>query len=79
MLSKVPQGIEMLKARRIDVLIVSTQIEDLAFMKTSAYNDVKCAGIVETKVLYPWLHKRHRHLVQPLADTLKTMKSEGRF
>jgi ABC-type amino acid transport substrate-binding protein len=79
MLNRVPQGIEMLKAKRIDVFIVSTQIENLAFMKTSAYNDVKCVGILETKVLYPWLHKRHRHLAQPLADTLKTMKSEGRF
>ena len=78
-LSGVEQSIEMLKARRIDVFIVGTQVEDTAFMKSAASKEVKCVGIVETKVLYPWLHKRHQDLVQPLADVLKTMKSEGRF
>ena len=78
-LSGVEQSIEMLKARRIDVFIVGTQVEDTAFMKSAANKEVHCVGIVETKVLYPWLHKRHQDLVQPLADVLKTMKAEGRF
>ena len=78
-LSGVEQCIKMLKAKRIDVVIVSSQIEDMAMMKSGAGNEVKCVGVVETKVLYPWLHKRHKSLVLPLADTLKTMKSEGRF
>ena len=78
-LGDVEQGLKMLLAKRIDMVIVGTQIEDSVFMKSGAYNEVKCVGIVETKVLYPWLYKRHQRLVQPLADTLRSMKSEGRF
>ena len=78
-LSDGEQCMKMLQAKRIDVFIVSTQIEDSAFMKSGAYDDVKLVGIVETKVLYPWLHKQHENLVRRLADTLKTMKSEGQF
>lgn len=78
-LSDVEQCVKMLQAKRIDLFIVGTQLEDSAFMQTGAYNEVKRVGIVETKVLYPWLHKRHKNLVNPLADRLKTMKSEGRF
>ena len=78
-LSGVEQCIKMLKAKRIDIFIVGTQIEDTVYMKNGAYKEVKRVGIVETKVLYPWLHKRHQSLVQPLADTLKAMKSQGRF
>lgn len=73
------QGLQMLKAKRIDLFIVGTQIEDSAFLKNGAYKEVKCVGIVETKRLYPWLHKRHESLVRPLADMLQTMKSERRF
>jgi ABC-type amino acid transport substrate-binding protein len=78
-LSDPEQSLKMLQAKRIDLFIAGTQIEDSAFMKSGAYDDVKLVGIVETKVLYPWLHKRHENLVQRLADTLKTMKSEGQF
>lgn len=78
-LSSVEQCLKMLHARRIDVFIVGTQVEETGYMKSGAYKDVKCVGIVETKVLYPWLHQRHKNLVQPLAEILKTMKSEGRF
>lgn len=78
-LSDPEQCFKMLQAKRIDLFIVGTQIEDSAFMESGAYDDVKLVGIVETKVLYPWLHKRHENLVRRLADTLKTMKSEGQF
>lgn len=78
-LSSVEQCMKMLKAKRIDLFIVGTQVEEMASMINGAYKEVKCVGIVETKVLYPWLHKRHRHLVQPLAEMLKTLRSEGRF
>ena len=76
-LSEPEQCLKMLQAKRIDVFIVGTQIEDSTFMQSGAYKEVKCVGIVETKVLYPWMHKRHKNLIRPLADTLKTMKSEG--
>ena len=78
-LSDGEQCMRMLQAKRIDLFIVSTQIEESTFMHSGAYDDVKLVGIVETKVLYPWLHKRHENLVRKLADTLKTMKSEGQF
>jgi len=78
-LSDVEQCIKMLQAKRIDLFIVGTQLEDSAYMQSGAYKEVKRVGIVETKVLYPWLHKRHKNLVERLAETLETMKSEGRF
>ena len=78
-LSDPEQCVKMLEAGRIDLFIVGTQIEDSTFMRSGAYKEVKLVGIVETKVLYPWLHKRHKNLVKRLAETLKRMKSEGRF
>ena len=78
-LSTPEQCMKMLQAKRIDLVIMSTQIEESEFMKSGAYKEIKCVGIIETKVLYPWLHKRNKSLVRPLADTLKTMKSEGWF
>jgi len=78
-LSDTEQCVKMLQAGRIDLFIVGTQIEDSTFMHNDAYKEVKRVGIVETKVLYPWFHKRHKNLIRPLADTLKTMKSEGRY
>ena len=77
--SDAEQGLKILQAGRIDLFLVSNQIEESNFMRSGAYKDIKCVGILETKVLYPWLHKRNMDLVRPLADTLKTMKSEGRF
>lgn len=78
-LSDPEQCVKMLEAGRIDIFIVGTQIEDSTFMRSGAYKEVKLVGIVETKVLYPWLNKRHENLVKRLADTLKRMKSEGWF
>lgn len=73
------QGMKMLLAKRMDIFIVGNLIEKSAFMQSGAYKEIKCMGIVETELLYPWLHKRHKNLVRRLADTLKTMKSEGWF
>ena len=78
-LSDVEQCMKMLQAKRIDLFIVGTQIEDSTLMQSGAYKEVKRVGIVETKVLYPWLQKRHKNLVRPLAETLEMMKLEGRF
>jgi len=78
-LSDAEQCMKMLQAGRIDLFISGTQIEDSSFMQSGAYKEVKLVGIVETKALYPWLHKRHKNMVRRLAETLETMKSEGRF
>jgi hypothetical protein len=78
-LSDPEQCMKMLLAKRLDLFIFSNEIEDSTFWQSGAYREVKCVGIVEKKLCYPWLHKRHQNLVRPLADTLKTMKSEGWF
>jgi polar amino acid transport system substrate-binding protein len=78
-LSDTEQCMKMLQAGRIDLFIGGTQIEDTAYMQSGAYKEVKRVGIIETKVLYPWLHKRHKNLVSSLAETLAALKSEGRF
>jgi ABC-type amino acid transport substrate-binding protein len=41
--------------------------------------DVKLVGIVEEKILYPWLNKKHQELAPRLADALKAMKADGTF
>ena len=71
------QCLKMLQARRIDLFILTTLMEESAPMKSDAYKDVKRVGVVEEKTVYPWFHKRHKELVSPLAYTLKAMKAEG--
>lgn len=73
------QMLKMLQARRVDIYLGSTFLEESFPMRSDAYKDIKRVGIVETKVLYPWLHKRHKALGAPLADVLKKMKSEGAY
>jgi ABC-type amino acid transport substrate-binding protein len=73
------QSLKMLQARRIDVFIVSTQMEESTLMKSGEYSDIKRVGIIEEKSLYPYFHKRHKDLVPRLAETLKAMKNEGTF
>ena len=73
------QCLKMLQARRIDIFIVTTLIEESVPMKSPAYSDIKRVGIVEEKILYPWFNKRHKELVSRLADTLKAMKVDGTF
>lgn len=36
-------------------------------------------GLLEEADLYPYLHKSNRHLVEPLAEVLGEMKSDGKF
>ena len=76
-LDMIEQALEMLKAGRIDLFVVGTQIENLEVMKRNDHSTIKRVGIVETKTLYPWLHTRHKDLVKPLAETLKALKAEG--
>ena len=73
------QSLKMLQARRIDIFIASTLVEESALMKSDAYKDVKLVGIVEEKILYPWLNKKHQALAPRLADALKAMKADGTF
>jgi len=73
------QSLKMLQARRIDLLIIGTGVEEHKLMKSDAYNDIKRFGILQEKPIYPWFHKRHKSLVSPLADTLRAMKAEGTY
>ena len=78
-LTNFEQCLKMLQARRIDLLLIGTVVEDSVLMKSDAYQDIKRVGIVEEKIAYPWFHKKHKELVSPLADTLKAMKADGTF
>ena len=73
------QSLKMLQARRINILIVSTLVEEFGPMKSDVYKDIKRVGIVEEKVLYPWLNKKHQKLAPRLANALKAMKADGTF
>lgn len=73
------QCLKMLQARRIDLFIIGTAMEESIPMKSDEFKDVKRVGIVEEKKTYAWFHKRHKELVSQLADTLKAMKAEGTF
>ena len=73
------QSLKMLQARRIDIFIITTLAEETAPMNSPAYSDIKRVGIVEEKICYPWLHKKHKALTAPLADTLKAMKADGTY
>jgi polar amino acid transport system substrate-binding protein len=78
-LSGFEQILKMLQARRIDIYIAATIMEESAPMKSDKYKDIVRVGIVEEKAGYPWLHKRHKKLLSPLADTLKAIKADGTF
>ena len=78
-LSGFEQILKMLQARRIDIYIAATIMEESAQMKSDKYKDIVRVGIVEEKVLYPWLNKKHESLVPRLANALKAMKADGTF
>jgi len=74
------QGCRMLIGERFDVLIdVKRTIELLLQENEFKDHQVKHAGILETIILYPYLHKKNDYLVAKLAHTLKNMKEEGVF
>ena len=73
------QCLKMLRARRIDIYIAATLMEESAPMKSGNYKDIVRVGIVDEKVCYPWLHKRHQKLAARLAAALKEMKADGTF
>jgi ABC-type amino acid transport substrate-binding protein len=78
-LTSFEQCLKMLQARRIDLFIIGTAMEESRPMKSDEFKDVKRVGIVEEKKVYAWFHKRHKKLVSQLADTLQAMKTEGTF
>ena len=73
------QILKMLQARRIDIYIGATILDESAPMKSDKYKDIVRVGIVDEKVLYPWLNKKHKALVPRLANALKAMKADGTY
>ena len=78
-LNSFEQCLKMLQARRIDIYIAATIMEESAQMKSDKYKDIVCVGIVDEIVIFPWLNKKHKALAPRLADTLKAMKADGTF
>ncbi len=78
-LSNTKQLIKMLLARRIDLFIISTQIENSALMESPQTKSIKRVGIAGKKVLYPYMHKKYKDLSFKLAKTLKAMKKDGAY
>ena len=74
------QGTRMLNGDRFDILIDVKRTVEVLLQKTEfTDHKVKHAGILETIILYPYLHKKNAHLVQKLAHALKNMKEDGQF
>jgi polar amino acid transport system substrate-binding protein len=78
-LSGFEQILKMLQARRIDIYLAATIMEESAPLKSDKYKDIVRVGIVEEIVLYPWLNKKHKALVPRLANALEAMKADGTF
>ncbi len=78
-LSGFEQILKMLQARRIDIYIAATIMEESAPMKSDKYKDIVRVGIVEEIVIFPWLNKKHKALVPRLAKALEAMKADGTF
>lgn len=78
-LANMNQLTKMLLANRIDLFIISTQIENSALMKTPQTQSIKRVGIAGQKILYPYIHKKHMDLIPKLAVTLKAMKKDGTY
>jgi len=74
------QGCRMLIGNRFDILIdVKRTVELLLEQDEFQEHQVQHLGILETIILYPYLNKKNKHLVQDLAYTLKTMKNDGSY
>ena len=78
-LSNTEQLVKMLLARRIDLFIISTQIENSALMKSPQTQSITRVGIAGEKTLYPYMNKKHMDLSLKLAATLKAMKKDGTY
>lgn len=76
----IEMGLEMLKRRRIDVLIAAqTAVESVLATEGFKKGPIALAGILETLPLYPYLHQKHRALVPGLAAAFKAMKADGTY
>lgn len=62
----------------IDVYIDREGVIESALEQEELTDIVRIAVLGEAD-LYPYLHKTNRHLVEPLAEVLREMKSDGKF
>lgn len=70
----------LLLADRVDIIVYDKKQGQLVLQELHALKDVH---LLEPPFAvtqgYPYLHKKHENLVQPLADTLKNMKTDGTY
>lgn len=73
------QLLTLLDKNRADV-VVTVMIEGLSVIKEAGLQGVKVVEPpLETVPIYPYLNKKHAHLVEPLDLALKEMKEDGTY
>ncbi len=72
------QGLKKLISGRTD-LFVYDEIGLLILLKRPEFKDsnVRLVGVMESGVIYPYLHKKHAALAPKMAEIIKAMKAEG--
>ncbi len=72
------QGLKKLIAGRTDVFVYD-ELGILTLLQTPEFKDskVRFAGVMESAVIYPYLHKKHASLAPKMAGVIKAMKAEG--
>ncbi|MCP4537333.1 MAG: transporter substrate-binding domain-containing protein [Chloroflexi bacterium] len=79
-LDTVEQAINMLKAGRADVFVGTTMTAETILQRPEySGSGIQRIGIVRTGNGYPYLHKKHSHLVPQLVAVLKEMKQDGTY
>ena len=70
----------LLLADRVDIIVYDKKQGQLVLQELHALKDVQLLEPpFAVTQMYPYLHKKHENLVQPLADTLKNMKTDGTY
>ncbi len=72
------QSLKKLISGRID-LFVDEESGVLTLLQSPEFkgSKIRSVGIMESIVIYPYLHKKHASLAPKMAEIIKTMKTEG--
>lgn len=77
--SSLKQMIEMQKAGRIDFFVYSGSLIAMERLSTDGKSIIKKIGILEEKLLYPYLNRKHKKLTEDLAVILRIIKTDGSY
>jgi len=72
------QGLRKLASGRTDIYIgIERTLKDARSSPKLNRAGIACCCVFEEQTIHTFLHKRHRHLVDPLAGIIKEMKKAG--